>query len=180
MWSNSQKDKKKHNFDMKRNAERFSQDFHDAFPSRHFHLRREPRSKMRTSFCNAPSSFKRFMGWPNRLRLRPTPPDSYLLCLRRRQCRYRSGSGSPHRSPWAGPSAPSSRPPRISSCRRSSSSRGRAHGEAVGPAGRWRGNVGWWCGGIQNRESSECREGKGGRRRQGSGWARHPTRKVCC
>lgn len=114
-------------------------------------------------------------GWPIRRPRRPTRPYSCPPCLLRRQYQCRSGSGSPRRSPLAGPSAPSSRPPRIACAHLLSSSRGTA-AEAVGaPEGRWQGNAGWWCAGTQSRGSSGCRAGTAEHRRRASGWAHHPT-----
>lgn len=121
------------------------------------------------------SSFTPSKGWPIRRRRRPIRPCNCPLCLLRRQYRCRSGTGSPRRSPLAGPSAPSSRPPRIACARPLSSSRGTA-AEAVGAReAHSQGNAGSLCVGIQSRGSSGYRAETAERRRRASGWAHHPT-----
>lgn len=121
------------------------------------------------------SRFTPSKGWPIRRRRRPIRPYNCPPCLLRRRYRYRSGTGSPRRSPLAGPSAPSSRPPRTACARPSSSSRGTAAEAIVARVARWQGNAGWSCVGTQSRGSSGCRVGTAGHRRRASGWAHHPT-----
>lgn len=121
------------------------------------------------------STFTPSKGWPTLRRRRPIRPYSYPPCLLHRQCRYRSGTGSPPRSPWAGPSAPSSRPLRTACARPSSSSRGMVAEAVVAQGAHWLGSAGWSCVGSQNHGSSECRAGTAGHRRRASEWAHHPT-----
>lgn len=104
----------------------------------------------------------------------PTQPSSCPPCLRRPQCPCRSGSDSPHRSPWVCPTPPSTCPPQHACAHRWWSPQARAD-EAAGARGRWRGSAESWCGGSQSRGSNGYREGRGEHRRQGSGWVHHPT-----
>jgi hypothetical protein len=114
-------------------------------------------------------SFTPSKGWPTRRRRRPIRPYSCPPCLLRRQYRYRSGTGSPRRSLLAGPSAPSSRPPRTACARPTSSSRGTVAEAAVARGARWQGSAGWSCVGSQSHGSSECRAGTVEHQRRASG-----------
>lgn len=115
------------------------------------------------------------MGWPIRQRRQPIPPSSCPPCLRRRQCRYRSGSGTQPRSLWVGPSVPSSHPPRIASARPASSSRDMGVEAIAVQEARWQDSAESWCVGTRNHGSSGYRAGTGVHQRRVSGWARHPT-----
>ena len=122
------------------------------------------------------SCWRGVMGLPSRQPHPPTRPSNFPPCPRRRQCRYRTGSGSRRRSPWEGHTCPSIGPPRFSCVRRVSSSPGTGRGGVAGRV-RWRGSAGWSCVCSRSRGSSGCHAAPGERLRRASGWARRPTAK---
>lgn len=116
-----------------------------------------------------------FMDLPIHRQHQPTRRGSCLPCPQHRQYLCRSGSDSPRRSPWAGPSAPSSRPLQRACARPVSSSPGSAREGAVDQGVRWRDSAELWCVGNQSRGSSGCRAGREAHRLRASELVHHPT-----
>lgn len=115
------------------------------------------------------------MDSPTHQQHQPTLPGNCLPCPQHRQYLCRSGSGSPRRSPWEGPSAPSSHPLQCACARPESFSRDSAREGVVDQVARWRDSAESSCVGNQSRGSSGCREGREARRPRASELVHHPT-----
>lgn len=114
------------------------------------------------------------MGMPSLLQPLPTLRNNCLLYLPRREYLCHKCSGSRLHFLSGCREWPSIGPLPDASSRLPWSSLEKEY-EATGELEHWQGSVGWWCGGSQCRESSECLEVQEEHPQRGNEWAHHPT-----